>query len=317
MNAIEVTQTLHRNYIRYLLTTFNVGRTELELADALQREWAKPGALFRGPFLEFNPPYAHGHSLRELTEAGVVSEALCRLREDIAEAHQRPLPPDRPLYVHQESALRHVLANRNLVVASGTGSGKTECFLIPILHDLLTDSSPGVRALLIYPMNALVNDQLERLRNLLKGTGITFGRYTSELEEYESEGRRKNDKAPENEIVSREAMRGHIKHSSHPPQILITNYAMLEYLLLRPQDAPIFASGLWRFVCLDEAHTYTGAQGIEVSLLLRRLKHRLGKQAGELRCIATSATLVRDDADAAVQFATHLFGEAFTRDDVI
>ncbi len=318
MNAIEVTKTLHRNYIRYLMTTFNVGRSEPELAEALRRGLAAPGALFRGPFLELNPPYVKGRSLRELAQTGVVTESLCQLRTDINPSHKRPLPPDRSLYLHQERAIRHILSEgRNLVVASGTGSGKTECFLLPILHDLLSDPAPGVRALLIYPMNALVNDQLERLRNLLRGTGITFGRYTSELAEREKEGRNKAPQAPLNEIVSREVMRGYSGHTPNPPQILITNYAMLEYLLLRPEDAPIFASGLWRFICLDEAHTYTGAQGIEVSLLIRRLKHRLNKRRGELRCIATSATLISDDDAAAASFAAQLFGEEFAPKDVI
>ncbi|MDQ3010693.1 MAG: DEAD/DEAH box helicase, partial [Acidobacteriota bacterium] len=207
--------------------------------------------------------------------------------------------------------------NRNLVVASGTGSGKTEYFLLPIINDLLSDPTPGVRALLIYPMNALVNDQLTRLRELLRGTNITFGRYTSELKERETDGRNNSPDSPINEIVSREAMRGGAGQSSEPPQILITNYAMLEYLLLRPKDSPLFDSGAWRFVCLDEAHTYTGAQGIEVSMLLRRLKHRLNKQRGQMRCIATSATLIKDDATAAANFAGQLFGETFTADDVI
>lgn len=318
MNAIQITETLRANFTRYLLTTFNVGRSEPELADAMRRGFETSGALFRGPFLELNPPYATSRSLRELVSEGVIAESVCRLREEINPPHERPLPPERLLYLHQERAIRHVVSEqRNLVVASGTGSGKTECFLLPILHDLFVDPTPGVRALLIYPMNALVNDQLLRLRNLLRGANITFGRYTSELEEYEKKGREKLPEAPLNEIVSREAMRGGPGRASNPPQILITNYAMLEYLLLRPQDSPLFDSGLWRFVCLDEAHTYTGAQGIEVSLLLRRLKHRLGKRRGQVRCIATSATLIKDDAQAAAEFAAQLFGEEFTSDDVI
>jgi len=318
MNAIQITETLRANFIRYLLTTFNVGRSELELAEAMRRGFETPGALFRGPFLELNPPYATGRSLHELADEGLIAQPLCRLREDINPPHKRPLPPERPLYLHQERALRQVVSQqRNLVVASGTGSGKTECFLLPILHDLFVDSTPGVRALLIYPMNALVNDQLARLRNLLRGTNITFGRYTSELETQEKKGREKLPDAPLNEIVSREAMRGGVGRTPTPPQILITNYAMLEYLLLRPQDSPLFDSGLWQYVCLDEAHTYTGAQGIEVSLLLRRLKHRLGKRSGQMRCIATSATLIKDDAQAAADFAAQLFGEDFSSDDVI
>ncbi len=191
--------------------------------------------------------------------------------------------------------------------------------MIPILHDLLTDQAPGVRALLIYPMNALVNDQLLRLRKLLAGTPITFGRYTSELEERESQGKAKNPDAPDNEVISREKIRGNPGKGipASPPQILITNYAMLEYLLLRPEDSPIFDTSRLRFLCLDEAHTYTGAQGIEVSMLLRRLKQRLGKRREEIQCIATSATLTENDRGAAASFASSLFGENFLEEDVI
>lgn len=320
MNAIQITETLRQNFVRYLLTTFDVEQSDAVLAGALRRKLESPGVLFRGPFLELNPPYAPGCSLRALVEEGVLNKAVCQLQEHIAPASERPLPPDRPLYRHQEAAIRRILGkDRNIVVASGTGSGKTECFLIPILHDLLSDPAPGVRALLIYPMNALVNDQLDRLRKLLAGTGITFGRYTSELKERESEGKKVNPHAPENEIVSRERIRGDAARglSPNPPQILITNYAMLEYLLLRPEDSPIFDTSRLRFLCLDEAHTYSGAQGIEVSMLLRRLKQRLGKRSGEVRCIATSATLTEDDRGAAARFASNLFGEPFFEEDVI
>jgi ATP-dependent helicase YprA (DUF1998 family) len=173
-NAIEITETLRSNFIRYLLTTFNVERSDAILASAVRRNLESPGTLFRGPFLELNPPYSTGRSLRELADEGVVNKYICQLQDHINPPHERPLPPDRPLYLHQEKAIRNALGKqRNIVVASGTGSGKTECFLIPILHDLLTDPTPGVRALLIYPMNALVNDQLLRLRKLLAGTGIT------------------------------------------------------------------------------------------------------------------------------------------------
>src|SRR5262245_25429144 len=320
MNAIQITETLRSNFIRYLLTTFNVERSDGILASVVRRNLESPGALFRGPFLELNPPYSTGRSLREMADEGVVNEDICRLQSHINPPHDRPLPPDRPLYLHQEKAIRRVLGERrNIVVASGTGSGKTECFLIPILQDLLTDPAPGVRALLIYPMNALVNDQLFRFRKLLAGTPITFGRYTSELEDRESQGKARNPEAPANEVISREKIRGNPDRGipPGPPQILITNYAMLEYLLLRPEDSPIFDTSRLRFLCLDEAHTYTGAQGIEVSMLLRRLKQRLGKRRGEIQCIATSATLTENDRGAAARFASSLFGEAFLEEDVI
>lgn len=311
MNPIELSGNLKQTLRSYLTTIFNVNRdgTEMALANAIEESFDIEGALSKGPYLEITPPYATGLSLSDLVAEGILCHELIELPED-----NLPFPTTIPLYVHQEQAIRKLVSGgRNIVMSSGTGSGKTEGFLIPILNDLLLDPTSGVRALLIYPLNALVNDQLDRLRTLLKGTDITFGRYTSELETSLKYARLKYPNAPDNEVIARDQIRSGEKI----PQILITNYAMLEYLLLRPEDSRLFQDGLWRFIVLDEAHTYSGAQGIEVSMLLRRLKHRLGKTHGEVQCIATSATLTNDNASEAVDFAKNLFDEEFDEDDII
>src|SRR5262249_55111746 len=150
------------------------------------------------------------------------------------------------------------------------------------LHHLFQEEAngtlqlPGVRALLLYPMNALANDQLRRLRRVLANyPSITFGRYTGETEEKDREAEdRFREQYPQepllrNELMSRTRMR------VSPPHILLTNYAMLEYLLLRPEDCEFFDGSTgkhWQFLVLDEAHIYDGASGIEVAMLLRRLK---------------------------------------------
>lgn len=311
MNPIELSEILEQSLQSYLTTIFNVNRDgrEAALAAEIGRSFEKENALAKGPYLEITPPYKTGCSLKDLIDEDLLSPKLLDLSED-----SLPLPLNARLYSHQEDAIRKLVSEkRNIVVSSGTGSGKTECFLIPILNDLLQDSTPGVRALLIYPLNALVNDQLDRLRKLLRGTDITFGRYTSELLYSLDQARRAHPDSPENEIIAREQIRVQNKI----PQILITNYAMLEYLLLRPEDSPLFQSGLWRYIVLDEAHTYSGAQGIEVSMLMRRLKHRLEKDPGDVQCIATSATLTNDDASEATVFADNLFGESFEEPDII
>lgn len=329
MNPVKLTKQLQSTLVSYLTTTFDVNRDrrEPELAAFVQQSLLRPRALFAGPYLEFTPPHKTAETLAQLASEGVVSPRLLTMP---CFQEGRPVPTDLPLYTHQAASLRKLCAeDRNIVVSSGTGSGKTECFLIPILNDLLIDPSPGVRAVLIYPLNALVNDQLDRLRVLLRGTDITFGRYTSELDEKadraakrmekewretEPERQRLFDRYPlPNEIIGRDQ----IQQEGKLPQILITNYAMLEYLLLRPQDNRLFTQGKWRFVVLDEAHTYAGAQGIEVGLLMRRLKLRLGHAPGQMRYIATSATLTSDDAGDAARFAHALFGETFTPDDII
>lgn len=329
MNPIKISQTLHDAFVSYLTTTFDVNRDGREeaLAQAIRHSFTRPGALFRGPYLELTPPYETGQTLQQLAKERVISRDLLNLP---CFTFGRPLPPDAPLYTHQEAAIRKLcVEEEGVVISSGTGSGKTEGFLIPILNDLLLDPSPGVRAVLIYPMNALVNDQLDRLRILLRGTDITFGRYTSELA-YEAKKAREDMQAEwkemspaqqhllgeyplPNEIIGRDQ----IQEQGALPQILITNYAMLEYLLLRPEDQPLFLRGKWKFIVLDEAHSYAGAQGIEVGMLMRRLKHRLGKEPGTTLCVATSATLTDDDADEAAQFARALFGEPFTTSDII
>lgn len=329
MNPIEISQTLHTAFVSYLATTFDVNRDgqEAALARAIRDSFDRPGALFRGPYLELTPPYETGRTLQQLVAEGIISAQLIDLP---CFAAGRPLPPNAPLYTHQEAAIRKLcVEQRGIVISSGTGSGKTEGFLIPILNDLLLDPSPGVRAVLIYPMNALVNDQLDRLRILLRGTNITFGRYTSELapkaddarEAMKTEWQQMSPAQQQllgqyplrNEIIGRDQ----IQEQGELPQILITNYAMLEYLLLRPEDQPLFLRGKWKFIVLDEAHSYAGAQGIEVGMLMRRLKHRLGKEPGETLCIATSATLTNDDAGEAAQFAQALFGETFAANDII
>ena len=190
MNPIELSDNLKSTLQSYLTTTFNVDRdgAQPDLAARINESFEIDGALAMGPYLEITSPYKTGQSIDQLVDGGVLSPQLRELPD-----RNLPLSRDVPLYQHQVDAIHKLVdQKRNIVVSSGTGSGKTECFLIPILNDLLIDPSPGVRALLIYPLNALVNDQLERLRKLLAGTPITFGRYTSELEYTVKKGREKN-----------------------------------------------------------------------------------------------------------------------------
>lgn len=249
------------------------------------------------------------------------------LSSEFLKINQKKLP--KSLYLHQERAIRALIFNKkNIIAATGTGSGKTEIYLFPIFNSLMREKEsgtlgPGVRALLLYPMNALVNDQLKRLRVLLKDyPEITFGRYTGETEEEQKSAEevyiQENNEDPLiNELISREQMR------KTPPHILLTNYAMLEYLLLRPMDMDLFEgeyAGKWAFIVLDEIHTYTGAKGIEISMLLRRLKNRvIPKDLKKIQCVGTSATLAGGECDfpEIVRFACEIFGEPFSKEDII
>jgi ATP-dependent helicase YprA (DUF1998 family) len=314
LDPLETSRQIEESYKRYLKTL--LAPRDGKLADAFDAEIDATAMLTKGPMLELTPPYETASTPRQLIEQGV-------LHPDFARLDSKTFPIDQPLYVHQETAIRKFLAGRNLVVSTGTGSGKTESFLVPILNSLLEEQArgtlgPGVRALLLYPMNALANDQLKRLRGILKSVPeITFGRYTGETlnspADAESDFLQNNpgDVRLGNELLSREEMR------ASPPHLLLTNYAMLEYLLIRPADIDLFDGphgGSWRFIVMDEAHVYDGAQGSEVALLLRRLKQRVAPKAN-IQCIATSASLtgsVRNDPHGeAMTFASNLFDAPF------
>ncbi len=226
----------------------------------------------------------------------------------------------------------------NAVVATGTSSGKTLCYQIPILDDLLRDPSPGLRAVIIYPLNALVNDQLtEWERMLTDHPQISFARFTGQTpgtqidyvntlrdtfrEELVDAGLTQHELQQKIDQCVAERLKTDIPNRlnhreqirSNPPQVLVTNFSMLEYLLERPVDAPIFENARLKFLVLDEAHAYRGIQATEIAFLVRRLKDRLG--LAELTCIATSATLGKqgdEESERKVRsFASHLFGGEF------
>lgn len=320
LDPLTASERIRDSYRRYLVSTFSprTGGLGAEFEALLSNEFK----LTRGPILQASAPFEPGASVADLMAEGVLSA-------DWQDVGDESFPVERPLHLHQEQAVRKAVDHRrNLLVSTGTGSGKTESFLVPIVDQLLREreagtlSQPGVRALLLYPMNALANDQTKRLRRMLRNLPeITFGRYVGETEEEqgkaEEEFRKRYPNEPRvaGELISREVMR------ARPPHILLTNFAMLEYLLLRPDDTTLFdgpTGGHWRFLVLDEAHVYNGAQGAEVAMLLRRLRDRvLTSERGRLQCFATSATLGRgvEDHPKLVEFGQRLFDEDFEWDE--
>lgn len=223
-------------------------------------------------------------------------------------------------YQHQLSAwqkLSDVSRPQSVLVTSGTGSGKTECFLIPVINDLARQSAgsglEGVQAVILYPLNALIASQEERLRDWtapFKGK-LRFCLYNGLLEEelpsHQRQGR------PE-AVLDRKTLR------ETPPPILVTNVTMLEYMLLRKEDAPILAKsqGKLRYIVLDEAHSYVGAQAAEIALLLRRVCLGFGVSPTDVRFIATSATIGGADSGAQLQeFLADVAGVALDQVTVI
>ena len=324
MNPIELAREIEERYRRYLKTTFYFKDPKLRVSF---EEALSSGHLSKGPYLEATPVFKRGQTPRALFRSSLGLEPDQVFLNVMQE--NTPL-----LYQHQEQAIQRVFEGHNVVVATGTGSGKTEAFLYPILIHLYQEFKggklyPGVRALILYPMNALANDQRERLGEIRKRLDegnssfrFTFGQYIGETprDENDSRGHARDHMANRlpGELVLRSEMR------REPPHILLTNYSMLEYLLLRPYDSPVFDNGRarwWTFLVLDEAHQYRGSRGIEMAMLLQRLKQRLreGGRSQPFRCIATSATLVGGEGDraAVAKFASDLFGEEFWEEDVI
>lgn len=348
IDPIATSDSLRETYLRYLTTTF--GLKNKQLAEQFRELARNSEGLFKGPILEASPKYRQDKSLLELVteENSILSEQFLEYAPGASQIKvEQALNLVRKLYTHQNKAIHKIVGqNRNVIVATGTGSGKTECFLLPIIDHLLKERAanrlgPGVRALLIYPMNALANDQVERLRQLLPTqTGITFGRYTGQTKQTYGDGlnayQQENSSIPQaNELFCRDQILGkepgkkewpHQDYSPFvgPPHILLTNFAMLEYLLMRPCDSVLFDGAYgetWRFLVLDEAHVYSGAQGTEIGYLIRRLKDRVCRSnPGKLLCIATSATIGANDESSRKKIAEsfeNLFGEKFEADDII
>ena len=300
MIPIIVAEELRATLLDYLDTTFSF--QDVGVGRALQDFLSDPDTgIFKGPYVHLQLPYRRDPS-------DVVDRLL-----DIR-------PPFQP-YQHQTDAFERLSSREGhqpqpTIVTTGTGSGKTECFLYPVLdHCYRQIGKPGIKAIILYPMNALAADQASRLAKVmwkdprLKGK-VTAGMYV---------GGKGTDRTmgPENVITDREVLR------SHPPDILLTNYKMLDFLLLRPEDQK-----LWRetgpasvqYLVLDELHTYDGAQGSDVACLIRRLKAKLKSEPGSLCCVGTSATLAGDAETAKsdlVSFASTLFGERFPHYSVV
>lgn len=222
------------------------------------------------------------------------------LREDLVsaldEAPTRRWPRDATIetplvapYLHQKKAWDSAAAGRNFMVTSGTGSGKTECFMVPMLNDLLEQSKDhavrGVQAIVLYPLNALIESQKERL-------GEWMGPFKGRLS-YALYNRHMEQELPRHKWPSGSQVPDRKRLRDNPSSVLVTNTTMLEYLLMRAEDRPILeqSQGKLRWIILDEAHSYVGAQAAEMALLLRRVRQGFGVRPEDVRIVATSATI--------------------------
>ncbi len=325
-NLIEQTNFIKDKFSRYLRSTFDIRDNTYKNLYS-QRLDELESKLYKGPYLASTLPFEPAKTLNELISEGTFENDFSNIGGKDPEKDDY-LDFNRPCYAHQIKAFDRLRNGHNIVVTTGTGSGKTECFMFPIINELIREYNsgsrePGVRAIFLFPLNALVYDQIDRLRGLLQNCPeLKFGFYTGRTPEDEQskEGKRllglyrqKYGEPAQNEILTREKMR------AEPPQILFTNYSMLEYLLIRPSDSSLISAEALKnlkFIVLDEAHIYRGALGIEIALLLRRLQgtaHRMPQ------FVLTSATLGRgrEDLPQIIDFASKLTSVHFEADDII
>ena len=305
MDIFELDEALLKQYAAFSRSFTRIRSSELI---------TKVNELYEGrqfwpePLVQINPHYEDGGTVQELVgDDGLSPQTALIFRNPKAasDAHDRSLR----LWRHQEQAIGLALQRKSYVVTTGTGSGKSLCFFIPIVDAIVkakhSGDKPRTRAIVIYPMNALANSQREELKKFLEsgaGENVTFARYTGQ----ESEDERRRIK-------------------NNPPDILLTNFMMLELLMTRQSEldrSVIENCRGFQFVVLDELHTYRGRQGADVAMLMRRLRARVGDPENPPICVGTSATMASDgtadDRNQIVgEVASRLFGTRIERDAVI
>jgi len=306
LNAVKLAQSVRQRMVDFNASDLFV--RDAGLISSLRAAWSgdgKAGGLLSDLWVESAFP-AEGSSdtLSSLEQEGIIAPAFKNIL-----LKNRVFPGDQPLYSHQSASLRAGFAGYSknerpaIAVTAGTGAGKTESFLFPLLNDLFRNEpveGEGVSAIILYPMNALVNDQVDRLYEWLQGQdSVTLFHFTSETAETIKAANRagvplwdrcrfrsRQHARGEEDVEGRQlaARRGPV------PRILVTNYSMLEYMLCRPQDAVFFGRNL-RTIVLDEAHLYTGTLAAEITLLQRRLLMRCNRLPSDVVQYATSATI--------------------------
>ncbi|RMG85087.1 MAG: DEAD/DEAH box helicase, partial [Candidatus Dadabacteria bacterium] len=286
---------IRRGVEDFLQTTFQV--TTPRFHGVVERLMAEDGGVFQGPYVSVDLPFRRG-------------------RRGPGFFPELPLP-FHP-YLHQELAFERLAGERarSTLIATGTGSGKTECFLYPVLaHCVRHAGRPGIKAILIYPMNALATDQAGRIARLVHETPALKGKVRVGLYVGDKPERPAKAMGPDTVITDRDTLR------LDPPDVLLTNYKMLDYLLVRPRDQQIWAANgpeTLRYLVVDELHTFDGAQGTDLACLVRRLKARLGTPEGHLCCVGTSATLGSgEEREDLLRYAAHVFGEPFDAEAVV
>lgn len=332
LNPLAYTENVVRQFLQYQLTAYPFADPHLydQMRRLLSLEETRRTPLLNGPFVSLSQAFQQGAGVSELVHEGVLHP------------HMQSLVPYPRVYAHQELAMRAIAGGRTTLVSTGTGSGKTEAFLYPIISrclQLRDEKAPsGVIAVIVYPMNALAEDQLQRLRGLLAGAGVPFAMYVGKTPERKAdvEGERlpSGSSAADYSTALERARQQHRPTAVHPaeercsreeirtpglqPRILLTNVKQLELLLTRHADIELFDGSRLEYLVFDEAHTYSGSAGAETAVLIRRLRSFCGRTPEQTVCVATSATLAdRERRNAGREFAARFFGVDGTRVEVV
>ncbi|GCF11078.1 DEAD/DEAH box helicase [Dictyobacter arantiisoli] len=300
MNIFELRNTIIDDYSAYIKSFIKIRDTKIH--NFIEHELFKGGALWPEPLIQLNPLFAQGESID-----GLITEKI--LHPDCAHIFRRNKSDEQPngeplfLHKHQEEAIRIANGGHSYVLTTGTGSGKSLAYIIPIVNYVLQHPEQrGIKAIVVYPMNALANSQKNELDKYLQGLfagKVRSARYTGQ-----------ESKAEREAIIA------------DPPDILLTNYVMLELILTRPRERDLIASTNLRFLVLDELHTYRGRQGADVALLVRRVRDRLTEPDQPLQYVGTSATLAGGDSYVeqrreVAAMASRLFGTTVSPEHVI
>ncbi len=269
-------------------------RIALEVENAVAGE-----RLWPSPLVQMNPNFEPGDYVENLVSQGILHDECKRIFRRKSE--ENSTGRELLLHRHQVDALTLDSDRKDYVLTTGTGSGKSLCYIVPIVNTILREGSgKGIRAVIVYPMNALANSQRNELNKYINygypnGKGpVSFAAYTGQ-----------EDDQKRAEILS------------NPPDILLTNYVMLEYILTRPGERQLVAAlKTLRYLVLDEIHTYRGRQGADVAMLVRRVKQTIGWR--DIRCIGTSATLTsQTDTSPVERAASQILGTEITSAQIV
>ena len=220
-------------------------------------------------------------------------------------------------FKHQAESWKTLAGHKSIVVTSGTGSGKTECFMYPVISDLYEQGrTNAIEAIFLYPLNALMEDQKKRLSDYCKATGLHFAVYNGDTPQHRQRG---NNQVMPNEVATREEIRDN-EHRGTRPEILLTNPSMLEYILVRKKDQQMIqeSRGRLRWIIIDEAHSYSGSAAVELAFQIKRILNAFDVRPEDVRFACTSATIGGEDgARSLAEFISTITGQAVDRISVI